>query len=65
MKLFNVLPAIPLPPSYPDDFIGHFVLFYTYELCIDMWKKHIKTVINRRNVYTGKRYKDDDTIFSQ
>ncbi|OUM60349.1 glycoside hydrolase family 5 protein [Piromyces sp. E2] len=66
--------TIPLPPGYPendplaqnswDDFINYSAEFYTCKECIDMWKKHIKTVINRKNVYTGKRYRDDDTIFS-
>ncbi|KAG4090323.1 glycoside hydrolase [Neocallimastix lanati (nom. inval.)] len=66
--------TIPIPPGYPEndsrvkntwnDFVNYAAQFYTCDEYIDMWKKHIKTVINRKNVYTGKRYKDDDTIFS-
>ncbi|KAG4108386.1 glycoside hydrolase [Neocallimastix lanati (nom. inval.)] len=66
--------TIPLPPGYPendpraqsswDEFINYSAEFFTCKKCISMWKKHIKTVINRKNVYTGKRYRDDDTIFS-
>jgi mannan endo-1,4-beta-mannosidase len=66
--------TIPFPLGYPDndplaqhswnEFGDYSASFYTCKECIDLWKKHIETVINRKNIYTGIRYKDDDTIFS-
>ena len=65
---------IPFPPGYPenDPLANHTwgemgdysASFYTCKECVDLWKKHIKTVINRINIFTGQCYRDDDTIFS-
>ena len=66
--------SIPFPPGYPenDPLANHTwgetgdysASFYTCKKCVDLWKDHIKTVINHRNIYTGQIYKDDDAVFS-
>lgn len=66
--------SIPLPPGYPEndplaqntwgEFIDYAASFYSCEKCNIWWKNHIKKVINRRNKFTGKFYRNDDTIFS-
>lgn len=38
--------------------------FAECEECHELLKKHISTIINRKNQYTGKLYKDDPTIMS-
>ncbi len=37
-------------------------LFYTDENCKKMYKNHVKTIIERRNMVNGRLYKDDPTI---
>ena len=38
--------------------------FYTSPKCLDEYERLIKYVLNRRNTYTGIRYKDDKTILA-
>lgn len=39
-------------------------LFYTDQNCKDFYKAHVRTLINRKNMYNGMLYKDDPTILS-
>jgi mannan endo-1,4-beta-mannosidase len=39
-------------------------LFYTDSKCKDAYKNYVKSIINRKNIYTGILYKDDPFIFS-
>ncbi|BDA49901.1 Mannan endo-1,4-beta-mannosidase 1 [Coccomyxa sp. Obi] len=38
--------------------------FYTNSYCQQLYKNHISTMVNRRNTYNGRIYKDDPTIFA-
>lgn len=38
--------------------------FWTSKEVRDMIKDHFSVVVNRRNMFTGKLYKEDDTIFA-
>jgi mannan endo-1,4-beta-mannosidase len=37
--------------------------FYTNQACKKMYKTYVRTILERRNVYTGVKYKDDEFIF--
>lgn len=39
-------------------------LFYSESKCKEVYKKHVAAILDRKNTYTGVRYKDDPTIFS-
>lgn len=38
--------------------------FYDCERCIQAYRKQVATIINRRNIYTHRAYKDDPTIMA-
>ena len=46
-----------IDPVYEDT-------FWTSKKVRDLIKDHYNVLVNRRNVFTGKLYKDDDTIFA-
>ncbi len=38
--------------------------FYQDELCIEWYENHVNTVLNRVNVFNGRVYKEDPTVFA-
>eukprot|EP00899_Mesostigma_viride_P023894 jgi/Mesvir1/468/Mv11343-RA.1 len=38
--------------------------FYTNPICREMYKRHVATVVDRVNVFNGRKYKDDPAIFA-
>ncbi|KAI9274336.1 glycoside hydrolase superfamily [Phascolomyces articulosus] len=62
--------AYPFPSENEgwDEFTKYSARFYNdteiYEEAQSMWRKHIETVISRRNTINGKIYRDDPVIMS-
>lgn len=57
--------AIPYPgPEDWQTFVDYAAKFYRYPECQKWYRDHIKTVVNRVNLYTGITYRDDPAIFS-
>lgn len=38
--------------------------FYTNEVCKELYKNHIETVLNRVNTFNGRLYREDSTVFA-
>ena len=47
-----------------DPFVQYSLTFFENRKAQKMFRKHVVTMLNRRNVFTGKRYKDDPAILS-
>ncbi len=57
LNMIQYLSWAGIDPVYEDT-------FWTSKKVRDMIKDHYTVLVNRRNVFTGKLYKDDDTIFA-
>ena len=59
--------SVPNPFREPydwDAFMRFSARFYTYENAKRQFRQYVKTLINRTNIFTGQKYKDDPTIMS-
>lgn len=62
--------SIPYPPSYPDftgnwnDFMNYADDFYGDPQAQTWFRDHISTLINHTNLYTGRTYRNEPTIFA-
>jgi mannan endo-1,4-beta-mannosidase len=59
--------SVPSPFKEPydwDAFMRFSARFYTYENANRQFLQYVKTLINRINIFTGQKYKDDPTIMS-
>ncbi|MEO7313358.1 MAG: hypothetical protein ABIX01_23445 [Chitinophagaceae bacterium] len=56
------------PTSNPalgwPDYIGYSARFYQNEKAQDRYRRYIKTIINRKNIFSGVQYKDDPAIMA-
>jgi len=59
---------IPYPPPNPGGDWGKYqqftAQFYSNEKAMRLFNDHLRFIINRKNRFTGKLYKEDPTIFS-
>lgn len=47
-----------------DQFMNYTKQFHSCEPCKEAFYKHLKFIIGRTNIYTGKKYSEDNTIMS-
>ncbi|CAD5258866.1 MULTISPECIES: cellulase family glycosylhydrolase [unclassified Imperialibacter] len=60
--------TIPYPPPAPNGdwnvYQSFAASFYTNDKAVELFNNHISFIVNRKNTYSGKAYKDDPAIMA-